>query len=159
MTDDKKLYNAVNVYKTICDSLDAKGLNYNKEEDKLFVFFGIKGSEENIPLHTFISVDVDRQLVRLDSVLPFKMNEDKRVDGAIATGAANFGMVDGNFDYDMSDGTIRFSMTVSFIGSLIGEGLIDYLIGCSCYTVDKYNDKFYDINEGKLSVADFIENE
>lgn len=91
--------------------------------------------------------------------MPFKMAEDKRMEGAIVTCVANFGMVDGSFDYDVADGTIVFRMTASFRESVIGDGLFQYMISCSCAMVDAYNDKFLAINKGILSVEDFIAKE
>ena len=102
-------------------------------------------------------IDVERQLIRLMSPLPFKMSESKRMEGAIATCVATFGMADGSFDYDLEDGSIIFRMTASFRESVIGEGLFQYMISCSCATVDKYNDKFLAIDKGVLSITDFIE--
>ena len=78
------------------------------------------------------------------------------MEGAIATCAASFGMADGSFDYDLSDGTIVFRMTASFRESLIGEGLFQYMISCSCAMVDKYNDQFLALDKGIMSITDFI---
>ena len=101
-------------------------------------------------------VDAERQLIRLMSPMPYKMSETKRIEGAIATCAASFGMADGSFDYDLSDGAIVFRMTASFRDSLIGEGLFQYMISVSCAMVDKYNDQFLAIDKGVMSIADFI---
>ena len=47
-------------------------------------------------------------------------------------------------------------MTVFFRESLIGEGLFQYMISCSCAMVDKYNDQFLALDKGILSITDFI---
>ena len=67
-------------------------------------------------------------------------------------------MADGSFDYDLSNGAIVFRMTASFRDSVIGEGLFQYLISCSCAMVDKFNDQFLAIDKGLLSIGDFIAN-
>ena len=103
-------------------------------------------------------VDAERQLIRVMSPLPFKMSESKRMEGAIATCAISFGMADGSFDYDFSDGTIVFRMTASFRESLIGEGLCQYLISCSWSMVDKYNNQFLALDKGIMSITFFIAN-
>ena len=126
----------------------------SKDEEKLLVHFGVSG--DDIPMQFILIVDAERQLIRLMSPMPFKMSESKRMEGAIATCAASFGMADGSFDYDLSDGTIVFRMTASFRESLIGEGLFQYMISCSCAMVDKYNDQFLALDKGIMSITDFI---
>ena len=154
MADEMKMKLAKQVYNTICEALDNRDWHYGKEEDELLVHFGVNG--DDIPLQFIIVVDAERQLIRLMSPLPFQMSEAKRIEGAIATCAASYGMADGSFDYDLSDGKIVFRMTASFRESLIGEGLLQYMISCSCAMVDKYNEQFLAIDKGILSIGDFI---
>ena len=154
MNDENKLEMANRVYATLCSAIDARGWTYDKEDEDLVVHFGVKG--DDIPMKMILAVDVDRQLIRLFSPLPFKISEGKRIEAAIATCAASYGMIAGSFDYDVSDGSITFRMTASFRESVIGEGLFQYLISCSCAMVDQYNDKFLALDKGMLSIEDFI---
>lgn len=157
MADEKKMELAKQVYATLCAAIDRREWNYQKDEEKLVAYFGVSG--DDIPMQFILAVDADRQLIRVMSPLPFKMSEAKRMEGAIATCAATYGLADGSFDYDLSDGTIVFRMTASFRESLIGEGLFQYLISCSCAMVDKYNDQFLAIDKGLMSITDFIQAE
>jgi hypothetical protein len=154
MADENKIALAKQVYQTLCQAIERREWDFKKDEEKLIVYFGVNG--EDIPMKMILIVDDERQLVRLISPLPFKMSEAKRMEGAIATCFASYGMVDGSFDYDISDGSITFRMTASFRDSLIGEGLLQYMISCSCVMVDKYNDQFLAIDKGVLSITDFI---
>lgn len=154
MVDEKKMELAKQVYQTLCEAIERREWNFGKDEEKLLVHFGVSG--DDIPMQFILIVDAERQLIRLMSPMPFKMSESKRMEGAIATCAASFGMADGSFDYDLSDGTIVFRMTASFRESLIGEGLFQYMISCSCATVDKYNDQFLALDKGIMSITDFI---
>ncbi len=155
MADEKKTELAKKVYSTLCSTIDNYQWKYTKDDDKLQVFFRLSG--EDIPMDFFLHVDAERQLIRLLSQLPFKMCEEKRMDGAIATCAATYKLLDGSFDYNVSDGTIWFRATASFRESLIGEGLFRYLIAISNYTVDEYNDQFLAINKGLMSISEFLE--
>lgn len=157
MVDEKKIELANQVYQTLCEAIERREWNFGKDEEKLLVHFGVNG--DDIPMQFILIVDAERQLIRLMSPLPFKMSEAKRMEGAIATCVASFGMADGNFDYDLSDGSIVFRMTASFRESLIGEGLFQYLISCSCAMVDKYNDQFLALDKGIMSITDFIAKE
>jgi len=154
MIDEKKMELAKQVYQTLCEAIERREWNFGKDEEKLLVHFGVSG--DDIPMQFILIVDAERQLIRLMSPMPFKMSESKRMEGAIATCAASFGMADGSFDYDLSDGTIVFRMTASFRESLIGEGLFQYMISCSCAMVDKYNDQFLALDKGIMSITDFI---
>ena len=154
MADEKKMTLAKQVYQTLCEAIERREWHFEKEEEELLVHFGVNG--EDIPMQFILVVDAERQLIRLMSPMPFKMSEQKRMEGAIATCAATFGMADGSFDYDLSDGTIVFRMTASFRESCIGEGLLQYMITCSCAMVDKYNDMFLALDKGIVSITDFI---
>lgn len=156
MADEKNNAFAKTVFTTLCDVMERRGWKYENDEKDLTVHFIVSG--DDIPMQFILVIDAERQLIRLMSPLPFKMSEDKRIDGAIATCAASFGLADGSFDYDLTEGRIIFRMTASFRESLIGEELFHYMIECSCVTVDEYNDKFLAIDKGLLSVSDFIEN-
>lgn len=157
MAEENKIALAKQVYKTLCDAIDRRNWVYDKDEEKLTVYFGVNGAD--IPMKFVLIVDAERQLIRVLSPMLFKMSEGKRAEGAIATCAASYGMADGSFDYDFSDGSIFFRMTASFRGSVIGEDLFQYMISCSCAMVDRYNDQFLAIDKGVLSITDFIAKE
>lgn len=156
MADEKNLENAKKVYGTLCQALDNREWRYDKDEENLVVYFGVNG--DDIPMNFVIIVDANRQIVRLASMLPFKMSEGKRMEGAIATCAATYGLADGSFDYDLSDGSIVFRLTASFRGSELGEPLFQYMISCASAMVDHFNDQFLAIDKGVLSIGDFLSN-
>lgn len=155
MANEIRTLRANQVYKTLCAALDARDWKYEQDEDELRVRFGVSG--DDIPMEFAMFVDVDRQMVRLVSPLPFEMSEEKRVEGAVACCMVSYGMADGSFDYDISDGTISFRMTESFNGCSLGEGVFQYLISCACAMVDQYNDKFLALSKGMIGINDFVE--
>lgn len=147
---------AKTVYKDLCVALERRQWKYQKHEDDLAVTFGIAG--DDIPMDFVLAVDAQFQLLRVFSRLPFTVPEDKRMDLAIATCVASCGLADGSFDYDIATGNIVFRLTASFRESKIGDGLFEYLIGCSSTTVDAFNDKFFALCKGLISINDFIAN-
>ncbi len=142
-------------YKTLCNALDAKNWSYEKHEEERSVTFSVKG--DDLPMDFMVFIDEDRQLIRLFSPMPFKFGEEKLIEGAIAACAASSIMADGNFDFNISEGKVIFRIIASYRDSIIGEGLMHYLIDCACAVVDKYNDKFFAINKGILGLDCFIE--
>ena len=146
---------AVEVYDTLCSMLDNIGWKYDKVEEKLMVKSGVKG--EDLPIDFLMFVKPRNQVVQFISSMPFNMPEDKRVEGALAVCTANYGLVDGSFDYDLSDGQILFRLTSSFRDSLLSEALFEYMIMVSASTIDKYNDRFFMLAKGMISLEQFIE--
>ncbi len=152
MTDKHIL--AQQVYGRIVSALQARQWHFDREDEKMKVRFTVHG--DDLPMDMVMSVDEDRQLIRLLSLVPVTMDEEKRMEGAVATTVATFGLPDGSFDYDITDGTIGFRQTVAFHDSDISENLIQYLISWACSVIDRYNDKFLALNKGYLSLEDFI---
>ena len=103
-----------------------------------------------------IILRTDRQIVSVLSVMPFKISETYRNDAAIAVTAANHGLIDGSFDLNMQTGEIRFRLTSCFIGTVLSEDLYAYLMYVSAETIDRYNDRFRDLNDGKLDLEGFL---
>ena len=134
--------------------LDEKGIRYEKTPEKMSVHFKMSG--DDIPVEIVAAIDAERELIRAFSPLPFTFSEEKRIEGAIATCQANYRLVDGNFDYNMRDGRIIFRMTSSYTQCLISKELLTYMIACLCYTVDDYNDKFFMLNKGSISIEEFF---
>lgn len=154
MTDDKKMKNALSVYNTLCEMLDEREFYYEKHEEDLVVTFGMRG--EDIPMQFVVNIDAKRELVRVISPVPVIFEDDKRIDGAIATSQVNYRLADGSFDYDFKQGRILFRMTSSFCDSLISKDLFEYMLACASFTVDKYNDQFLMLAKGKISVEEFF---
>ena len=157
MADENAIVCAKNIYSDLCATLDKRNWHYQKHDNDLVITFGITG--EDIPMEFVLAVDVDRQLLRVFSKLPFSVPEDKRMELAIASCVASNGLADGCFNYDIVKGTIVFRLTASFRESKLGENLFNYLIDCSCITVDRYNDKFLALCKGLISINDFISQE
>ena len=153
--DDIKNGRAIEAYRTLCEALDRRNWKYEKVEDELLVHFGVTG--DDLPIQYVIYVDVERQLIRLFSTMPFDIDVDKRIDGAIAACHASSGLKDGSFDYDLSNGQITYRMTQAFVDSDINVAIVNYMIDFSGTVVDKFNDRFFALNKGYLTIEKFLE--
>jgi hypothetical protein len=153
---DEKRERALRVFRGLCDNLDKRNWNYQKDEERLRIECTAHG--DDLPMDLSIRVEADRQLLMLLSTLPFNVPEDKRLDLAIAITHVNDRLVDGSFDYNISDGRILFRLTSSFIDSEIGNDLFTYLVGCSCQTIDAFNDKLMKVALDMMGVEEFISN-
>jgi len=157
MAEIKEIERAKEIFELICAALDSREWKYQREEEDMVIHFGVRG--DDIPMRLVIHVDADRQMIRMMSPIGFNMSEDKRIEGAIATCAASFSLVDGSFDYDISDGKIVFRATQSYRDSQIGEETIQYMLSMTCSVVDEFNDKFLALSKGMIDIADFLKEE
>lgn len=148
---------AKETYDLLCKMLDNRNWHYDKIEDDLIIKSGVKG--EDLPIEFIMRVNPRNEIVSFISWLPFKVDESKRIDMALATSVANYNLADGSFDYDITDGTILFRLTSSYRGSILSEDLFEYMLVIASSTVDDYNDKFFMISKGMLTVQQFIEME
>ena len=157
MAQEYDMKKAVEIYETVCSMLDNIGWTYDKEEEKLLIRSGVKG--DDLPINFVVVVKPRNEVVQLLSAMPFYMPEDKRIDGALAVCAANYGLVDGSFDYDLSDGQIVFRLTSSYRDSLLSEELFRYMVMVSAGTIDKYNDRFFMLAKDMITLEKFLEME
>ena len=148
---------AKETYAVLCKMLDSRDWHYEKLEEDLVIKSGVKG--DDLPIEFIMRVNPKNEIVSFISWLPFKAEESKRIDVALATTIANYGIADGSFDFNLSDGTILFRLTSSYRGSVLSEDLFEYMIVVAASTVDEYNDKFFMISKGMLSIQQFIESE
>ena len=146
---------ALAVYNGLCANLDAHNFHCERNEEKLT----IKGTAhgEDFPIDINISVDEDRQLVIFLSLQPMVVPEDKRLDMAVAVSVVNNMLVDGCFVFEISSGHMFFRMTSAYIDSLVGDELFTYMMAVSLHTIDDYNDKFFMLSKGMLTLEQFIE--
>ncbi len=147
---------AKEVYAKLVAMLEKHGWSFDRHDDDLVISSGVKG--DDLPIEFIVVVNAKQQVAEFLSRLPFEMPAEKRVEGAVAVCAANDGICDGSFDYNIRNGQITFRLTTSFCGgTVLGEELFEYMIFEASATVDKYNDKFYLLAQGGMSLSQFIE--
>ena len=146
---------AVQTYNTLCAAIEKRNWRYDRDDEKLTVYFGVNG--DDIPMRLIMRIDEERQVLQTLSPLPFEMSESKRIEGAIAACAASYGLADGYFEYDLSDGMIVYKLSTSFRESILGEGVMAYMMDCTLAIVDQYNDMFLALEKGIIDLNTFIE--
>ncbi len=147
---------ASEVFKTICDTLDGIDWMYNAYEQEMRVVTGMKG--EDIPINITFTINDSAKVLMVYSVMPFDVKPEKRVEMAMAVCVANDKLVNGVFDYSLEDGTIAYRMTESYDDCQFGADCIMYFVRCLTSTVDAFNDRFFALNEGQLSLEEFMKN-
>lgn len=155
--EQKRIETAAQNTEVLLAMLEHRKLKYTIEErTDVRTHIRIHFTGEDLPMTLHIILRTDRQIVSVLSVMPFRIDEARRNEAAIAVTAANHGLIDGSFDLNMQTGEIRFRLTSCFIGTVLSEALYAYLMFVSAETIDRYNDRFRDLNEGKLDLEGFL---
>lgn len=155
--EQKRIETAAQNTEVLLAMLEHRKLKYTIEErTDVRTHIRIHFTGEDLPMTLHIILRTDRQIVSVLSVMPFRIDETRRNEAAIAVTAANHGLIDGSFDLNIQTGEIRFRLTSCFIGTVLSEALYAYLMFVSAETIDRYNDRFRDLNEGKLNLEDFL---
>ena len=154
MLEEKDFKQAKAVYNSLCQMLEENDWHYEKHEENFTITCGARG--DDLPMTFVIEVDLKRQIVSLLSQMPFTVPEDRRSAVAVAVTKANYGIVDGSFDFNYLSGNIIFRMTSSYRESLIGKNLFSYMLMCACYTIDEYNDKFLTVAKNDMGFDEIL---
>ena len=145
------------VYQMFKKHLEEKNFKFDAHDDDLVITMTVHG--EDLPQPTIIRVLDERDVFQILSPIPSHIPEDKRFDAAVAVSVANYGMINGSFDLDMSDGEIRFRVAQGYRGMELSDEFMDYILSIVFYTTDKYNDRFFMLGKGMMSLEQFIEQE
>ena len=155
MADEKNVKSAYEVYQTLCTMLDDLNLKYSRDDESFAIQVGIQG--EDFPVRMHIRVNPGKSLISVLSQLPFSVPEDKRIEMSVAVSMANYLLVDGSFDYNIGEGDILFRLTSSYLYSLIGKELLQYMLMVSYKTIDNFNDKFFMLMKEKMTLDEFAQ--
>jgi hypothetical protein len=91
------------------------------------------------------------------SVLPFQVPEEYRQEIALFLTRANYGMILGNFELDLSDGEVRYKTATDFEGnSEIEPAMIKPHIYANVMTMDRYYGAIQAVAAGEKDAASAI---
>lgn len=149
------LEQAKQIFDVCVFALEKRKWKYDKNENNLTIETGITG--DDFPICFSLKIIPELMIIQLNSKLPFIVPDEKITDIAVAVCFANTFLCDGNFDYEMSEGTISFRMTSSYRESIISPELICYMMDWTAVQVDIYDEKLYGISEGLIDFKQFAE--
>ena len=144
-----------NVFETVCKTLDERGMKYERDDEKLVDRFGVRG--DDFSFDVIVRVIPGKQVVQMTCPAPYRINEGSRKDAAIAITMINYQLLNGCFDFDMSDGFLVFRMCQAYHGSILGTDVFDYMLNALFYTVDEYFDKLFLISKGGMTIEQLAE--
>ena len=155
MADEKMIQHAMDIYEKTKDVFTSKGIKFDANDEKMIIKTGITG--DDLPMDITVIVNPNAQALSFYSVLPFSVKEDKMAEIAIATCVANNSVIQGGFDYDISEGKVLCKISNSFIETDLSKELIFVMFMRFANLIDEYNDRFFMLNKGLIDLAKFIE--
>ena len=139
MADKNEMISANRVYGSLLNIVRKNKYDFDDDEEIMTVNFDVKREASFIPFT--ITIDAERQLIRLYSPLDVKIAENNRFEACVNICKCSCELDMGSFDYDLYSGSIEFRMATSFNGSLISDKQIENMISYTCGVVKKYTDR------------------
>lgn len=136
MSDKNEMISANRVYGSLLNIVRKNKYDFDDDEEIMTVNFDVKREASFIPFT--ITVDAERQLIRLYSPLDVQIDENNRFEACVNICKCSCELDMGSFDYDLYSGSIEFRMATSFNGSLISDKQIENMISYTCGVVKKY---------------------
>ena len=150
----KNIKHAHEVFTTLTKALNEKQLKYTAETENFAVNLRFCGNDLEFDLS--ISVLCDPCVICIKSEIPFVIEKQKATVFSVATCLANNALVLGNFDYDKNTGSLTYKCVTTYENCILGYGTFYYLIENACYAIERFNDKFFALNLGHLTLENFM---
>lgn len=139
MADKNQIISANRVYESLLNIVRKNKYDFDDDEEIMTVNFDVQDGDSLIAF--IITVDTERQLIRLYSPLDIQIDENNRFGACVSICKYSCELNRGSFDYDLYSGSIEFRMATSFSGSLISDSQIEDMISYTCKVVEEYTDK------------------
>ena len=154
----KDMNKARAVYDTACATLDKMKWVYDKEEEELAITTGAKGTD--LPIDIVIRVIPEAEVLSVQVPFAFEVPDEHSIDVAIAVSAANYGLIRGCFDYDMTTGDLRFRICAPYNGNTtLAEDVVEMLVLIAATTVDSYQTRLLMVAKGVVTPSQFLAEE
>ena len=149
------LKKAQEVYDLLKATLDKHEWEYDAKDEDLALISGCTG--DDFPIKFYFRADPQRECLTFHTSDFATFTDENFIDGALATCVANRGLIFGHFEYDITDNTVCYTMSNSFVGTEFEEAFFLDMLNTAVNTVDKYNDRFIMLSKGLIDIHKFIE--
>lgn len=124
-------------FQALTDYLDGRKYNYTPFPEENRVAFSVCGHHADYRIQFRITHEGD--YFQLVSYYPFRVRDEKlRLSVAELLTRANYKMLVGKFEMDMSDGEIRFQVSHLIDGGIFTAETVERIYMTSLFTLDRY---------------------
>ncbi len=124
------------ILSTVEQWLKSDDWNYDKHPEDPLIRCGVQGNGVTFRLYFQAREEQDQLLLYV--VGPNLVPEDKRTAVMEFLTRVNYGLVIGNFELDLSDGEVRYKVSVDVEGSKLVPIMVKNLIGAGVTMMDRY---------------------
>ncbi len=123
-------------FTAITDFMDGRGYLYSSDPEKQRIGFTMGSKEADYRFSIRITHGGD--YLQFVAYCPFRVKQELRASVAELITRANYGMLIGKFEMDMSDGEVRFHISHLIDGILLSPDTVGRLYRSCLYTLDRY---------------------
>ncbi len=134
--------------------LAERGWRYSQDADQGALFYQTAGGRASYP--GFAAADESAQLVWLYTQIPVRVPEHRRAAAVEVLTRANHGLAVGNFEFDYTDGEVRFKAVADAADGCFTAAAAGRLLRHSLDACDRYHDSLMQVIYGGLSPADAV---
>lgn len=138
----------------LCQFLKHDEWHYSADEDRGVVLANVRGDNHHYNC-MFVTTETPRRLT-FYSHIGNEVPEIKRHRMCEYLTRANYGLVLGNFEMDMSDGEIRYRTSIDLSDADLTHKQLMTLVWVNLFTFDRYYPGVLKIMYGNTSAADAI---
>lgn len=134
--------------------LAERGWRYSQDTDQGALFYQTVGGRASYP--GFAAADESAQLVWLYTQIPVRVPEHRRAAAVELLTRANHGLAVGNFEFDYTDGEVRFKTVADTADGCFSAAAAGRLLRHSLESCDRYHDALMQVIYGGLSAAEAV---
>lgn len=146
---------AKQTYENLCKAFELMEFTFSKNEERLTVSCACTG--DTLRINVFVRVSPDSYCVTFYSAMPYTVKKEMIGEVSTAVVCVNNNLKFGKFDIDVETGNMDYNFCNYYNHDTpAGADLLRDMLVIALHTVDKYNDKFFNVNSGLLTYKDFI---
>lgn len=129
--------------------------NYTQLEGKTILRMGFRGKSGNWTCYA--QAREEQKIFIFYSVSSINVPEEKRSTIAEFITRANYGLLNGNFEMDYSDGEVRYKTSIDVENDELTSPLVHNLVYANVWTMDRYFPGVMAVIYGNVPAADAIQ--
>lgn len=133
----------------VINFFNSENWRFSEEEDTENLFMTFQGQTDIFPCYA--RVRSQEQQFIFYCICPVKVAEDQTLGVAEFLHRANFGLVVGNFEFDVETGDVRFKTSIDVEGTNINQPLIKTLVYNNVLTTERYFPGLRKVMEGSVT--------
>ncbi|MBX2800238.1 MAG: YbjN domain-containing protein [Myxococcales bacterium] len=124
------------ILETCAEMLTQQGWSFERSDGRDALITSVRGDAASYRI--IFDVKEESEQAVLYVVSPTNVPEGKRQAACEFVARANYGLIIGNFEHDLSDGEIRYKVSVDVEGSKLTVPMAKNMLGCGIAMMERY---------------------